>query len=448
MSTAVKPCSACHEDKPQDDYSKKAWKARQIRRCRDCTTADRPVVSRPQPPPPPPPSIVKIPVGLYDAVVSADFSRRAIDDDLGAQGLCPIARGSAVELNGLSRMDLNGLTGGVVSGPTGSERRYRVIIRGHGRPLAISQVNLVLMDDGVGRPSALDAIRHSPSLANEEYCDAFCNDLVLVVLPDLQRNENSLLPFDSDIARGHPSFGAWPRQATIRLVEVRMDAACHHCCLEWRAQDGGWRVFQSNVNNFTAGAWASKNGAALHMSEQGFADGGEAHRRFGGGRVLDDAGISEFWQRLLHLRRVSDEIVAEVLVPQCPVDLSWPMPPWDDPTLEAWRIKMGTVADWAADLCGKGEALGCTGVQLPDSFDVYVGRDRLLSVPLAKHVALSEACMAITGDSLSPFVYLRLLNYINYANRGFPAPDYEVSGKIICRGFVFRAISAGSAPSL
>ena len=80
MSTAVKPCSACHEDKPQDDYSKKAWKARQIRRCRDCTTADRPVVPRPQPPPPPPPSIVKIPVGLYDAVVSADFSRRAIEN--------------------------------------------------------------------------------------------------------------------------------------------------------------------------------------------------------------------------------------------------------------------------------------------------------------------------------------------------------------------------------
>ena len=433
MMTAVKACSACHEDKPQDAFSKKAWKARQIRRCIECTTADKPVAPRP----PPPPSI------------EADLSRCAItDDDLGAEGLCPIARGSEVVLNGLSRMDLNGLSGDVVSGPTGSERRYGVIIGGQGSPVAIKQVNLVLTDDGVGRPSALDAIRHSPSLANEEYCDAFCNKLVLVVLPDLQRNENSLLPFDSDIARGHPSFGAWPRQATIRLVEVRMDAACHHCCLEWRAQDGGWRVFQSNVNNFTAGAWASKNGAALHMSEQGFADGGEAHRRFGGGRVLDDAGISEFWRRLLHLRRVSDEIVAEVLVPQCPVDLSWPMPPWDDPTLEAWRIKMGTVADWAADLCGKGEALGCTAVPLPDSFDIYVGRDRLFSVPLAKHMALSEAYTAITGDRLSQFVYLRLLNYINYANRGFPAPDYEVSGKVTQGGFVFRAISAGSAPSL
>ena len=160
MTTAVKPCSACHEDKPQDDYSKKAWKARQIRRCRDCTTADRPVVPRPQPPPPP--------------SIEADLSRCAITDDLGAEGLCPIARGSAVTLNGLSRMDLNGLTGDVVSGPTGSERRYGVIIDGQGRPVAIKQVNLVLMDDGVGRPSALDAIRHSPSLANEEYCDVFC----------------------------------------------------------------------------------------------------------------------------------------------------------------------------------------------------------------------------------------------------------------------------------
>ena len=436
MSTAVKPCSACHEDKPQDDYSKKAWKARQIRRCRDCTTADRPVVPRPQPPPPP--------------SIEADFSRCAIDDDLGAQGLCPIARGSAVTLDGLSRMDLNGLTGDVVSGPTGSERRYGVIIDGQGRPVAIKQVNLVLVDDGVGRPSALDAIRHSPSLATEEYCDDFCKKLVLVVLPDLQRSDNQLLPFDSDIARGHPSFGPWPRQATVRLVEVRMDAVCHHCVLEWRAQDGGWRVFQSNVNNFTAGAWASRNGAALHMTnplgQQGFTDGGEVHERFGGGRVLDDAGISEFWRRLLHLRRVSDEVVADVLVPQCPVDLSWPMPPHDDPTLEAWRIKMGTVANWAADWCNKGESLGCTGVPLPDSFDIYVGRDRLFSVPLAKHMALSEAYVAITGDRLSQFVYLRLLNYINYANRGFPAPDYEVSGKVTCEGFVFKAISAGSTP--
>ena len=43
ISTTMKTCSACHEDKPQEAYSKKAWKARQVRRCVECTTADKPV---------------------------------------------------------------------------------------------------------------------------------------------------------------------------------------------------------------------------------------------------------------------------------------------------------------------------------------------------------------------------------------------------------------------
>ena len=43
ISTTMKTCSACHEDKPQDAFSKKAWKARQVRRCVACTTADKPV---------------------------------------------------------------------------------------------------------------------------------------------------------------------------------------------------------------------------------------------------------------------------------------------------------------------------------------------------------------------------------------------------------------------
>ena len=43
ISTTMKTCSACHEDKPQEAFSKKAWKARQVRRCVDCTAADKPV---------------------------------------------------------------------------------------------------------------------------------------------------------------------------------------------------------------------------------------------------------------------------------------------------------------------------------------------------------------------------------------------------------------------
>ena len=43
ISTTMKTCSACHEDKPQGAFSKKAWKARQVRRCVECTTADKPV---------------------------------------------------------------------------------------------------------------------------------------------------------------------------------------------------------------------------------------------------------------------------------------------------------------------------------------------------------------------------------------------------------------------
>ena len=46
ISTTMKTCSACHEDKPQDAFSKKAWKARQVRRCVDCTTADKPVTAK------------------------------------------------------------------------------------------------------------------------------------------------------------------------------------------------------------------------------------------------------------------------------------------------------------------------------------------------------------------------------------------------------------------
>ena len=42
-SITTKTCSACHEDKPQDAFSKKAWKARQVRRCVECTAADKPV---------------------------------------------------------------------------------------------------------------------------------------------------------------------------------------------------------------------------------------------------------------------------------------------------------------------------------------------------------------------------------------------------------------------
>ena len=45
-SITTKTCSACHEDMPQDSFSKKAWKARQVRRCIDCTTADKPVTSK------------------------------------------------------------------------------------------------------------------------------------------------------------------------------------------------------------------------------------------------------------------------------------------------------------------------------------------------------------------------------------------------------------------
>ena len=44
--TAMKTCSACHEDKPQDAFSKKAWKARQVRRCVECTAADKPVTAK------------------------------------------------------------------------------------------------------------------------------------------------------------------------------------------------------------------------------------------------------------------------------------------------------------------------------------------------------------------------------------------------------------------
>ena len=46
ITATMKTCSACHEDKPQDAFSKKAWKARQVRRCIDCTTADKPVTSK------------------------------------------------------------------------------------------------------------------------------------------------------------------------------------------------------------------------------------------------------------------------------------------------------------------------------------------------------------------------------------------------------------------
>ena len=43
ITATMKTCSACHEDKPQDAFSKKAWKARQVRRCVECTAADKPV---------------------------------------------------------------------------------------------------------------------------------------------------------------------------------------------------------------------------------------------------------------------------------------------------------------------------------------------------------------------------------------------------------------------
>mmetsp|Transcript_28664 Transcript_28664/g.85652 ORF Transcript_28664/g.85652 Transcript_28664/m.85652 type:complete len:373 (-) Transcript_28664:14-1132(-) len=365
-------------------------------------------------------------------------------------GELAIARGCQVLLVGLRTASLNNSIGLVVSGPTGPDRRYGVDLDG-GRPKAIKQANLVLVDDGVGRPSAWDAIRHSPPLAREETCDMLCKNLVPIVLPELAQTDSIVLPFDSDIARGY-NGRPWPRQATRRLVWVQLDAACHHCLLEWLGKDQGWRVFQSNVECYTAGAWASPLGNELHktnqLGEQGFIDGGDAHARFGAGRLLDDKGISEYWRRLLHLRRVSDDVVKDVLLPQCPVDLSSLTPASERaPVLRAWNEKAIAVQNWAVGWLDKAEGgLGCTGVPTPDTFDIYVGRDRLFRVPNDSYKALCLAFIEVTGDRILNFIFLRLLNYIGYARRPFPCPDYETSGATTRMGFAVQAICGGDTP--
>ena len=85
------------------------------------------------------------------------------------------------------------------------------------------------------------------------------------------------------------------------------------------------------------------NGARLHdeSSEQGFTDGGEAHERFGGAAWRTSIPRSALGLR--GARTVSDLVPAAAFSA-----VGWtsrPMPPWDDPELEAWRIKMGTVAN-------------------------------------------------------------------------------------------------------
>ena len=366
------------------------------------------------------------------------------DAALAAVGRCTIERGCDVVLVGLRTASLNNRVGSVLSGPTGSDRRYAVSLDG-GKPKAIKHENLVLVDDGVGRPTAWDAIRHSPALAREDVCDRFCKNLVPVVLPELAQAKAVVLPFESDIAWGW-NGQRWPRHATRRLVWCQMDAACHHCLLEWTGTSGGWRVFQSNVDAYSAGAWASPLGAELHqpspLGEEGFIDGGDAHERFGAGRLLDDAGVSAFWRRLLDLRRVADDVVAEVLLPQCPVDLA-PDPPADGPAARAWGGKCNEVHKWAVGWLDKAlGGLGCTGVPTPESFDVYVGRDRLFRVPNAKYEALGRAYLAITGDRVPNFIFLRLLNYVGYADWG-AGPDDGTSHRV---GFTVQAICAGDAP--
>ena len=111
--------------------------------------------------------------------------------------------------------------------------------------------------------------------------------------------------------------------------------------------------------------------------------------------------------------------------------------------MAAWSEKANEVHCWAARWLDKGEALGCTGVPTDDSFDIYIGGDRLLRVPLDRHLEVSAAVAAITGDRVSHFVYLRLLNHVGYTHLG----ARDAAGRLVgMPGFLVQVISAGNVP--
>ena len=366
-------------------------------------------------------------------------------------GLCKIGRGCTVTACDLRTTAMNGRDGVIVSGPEGPDRRYRVIFARGERPKAIKAVNLLLTDDGVGRPSALAAIRHSPALAAEDTCDALCARLMPIVIPELERSTPTLLggkaneiselgdihtgADDSDIAWGYKGQ-KWPSKASKRFVWVQMSAVCHHCFLEWHREDGGWRILQSNIESYTAGEWASPFGKVG-------IDGGDAHARWGGGQILDDDAISKFWRSLKMLRGLCDCVLENVLLPQLPIwrHESTRFPEEADlPTQQAWVDNANEVSQWATDYLNKAASLGCTAFQTGDRFRIMVGADHLFDIPIKTHQILNSLFGGMTGDDVSRFAYLRMVNYIGYQDCSRPYKDGKVDGY---RGFAVQAICAG-----
>ena len=229
-------------------------------------------------------------------------------------------------------------------------------------------------------------------------------------------------------------------EADAKILWFSLDAVSHHLLLEWRGpghSHAGWRVVQSFLEG---GSFAPGYKAVDWLREGprvcGGGDGGALWRQYGQGKLLNDAEIIAFVGRIRRLRKVSDALVADVLLPQAPFNCGKAPPHMvedglaqSDPEYLAWLQKVQKVSVWANEMTERGKRCGMTvldpapsclhGLSLgPNEPPLIVGTGKpitgdfqpLLSIPALAAAEFIQAHIEVTGEIPGPFVFIALLN--------------------------------------
>ena len=299
----------------------------------------------------------------------------------------------------------------------------------------VPQEELVLFDTPRHTcPTAYDLIVQSPSVGRVDRCDTLAEIISERAAPP----QLMLRPWDSFSACAkncetgtiegmvtHPE-SAWKvpdgvPEAPSRFVCFALDAVAHHLTIEWRV-GRGWRLLQSYMKNPNP-KHETSGYTALEWATSGQACGGadpSVHRRFGQGRWLSDAEMLEFLRAILHLRGLTDALVADCLLQQAPFEIG-PRPAEDDKeALPAWLQSLGPVKSWAEEKIAAAETSGATLLGAPGA-DVQVvlgvpadgGEvESLLRISEADAAAVDAAYTAVTGEAFPAIGYLHLLHYV------------------------------------
>eukprot|EP00122_Pirum_gemmata_P019937 Pgem_evm1s18651 len=339
----------------------------------------------------------------------------------------PIRIGNFVQVKGLQTIKYNNKYG-IVRGKGSPDRNGNLRFPIHffsseiKEPLKIKKENIfITRDDPKWRIadlgcSILEMIAAEKQIREEEFCDQFVSKVwdQLAETPPLFH----LLPDTWEEFLSH----------TCRsLCHISLMAAGFDFLLG-RLNNDTWRLYQCSVKHdvktgFTAGEWCClrRPQSESNCIIKGLTTKNKAWEQYGGGKHLTKTNILELFEMIKNWQELVPQVLAKDLleyVPGIKVELIEytsglkKTPPRFNEEVAAQRF---LASRWAARVISRITLGGITAPdrvsqKYMDTIPIAVDGELVLQVSNASMKKCNEYMMRLTGESVSPVVFLRMLN--------------------------------------